>query len=220
MRFAEFLVLTAIFLIPLLVSGFCWWRATQLSAHRTPRNARLLARKVTPLIFINAGVAIAWTLGGLIPFVYILIDGGRGELEFIGVMVIGLLLGVATVPLFGIQKSLRTDLPDDNQIDLAGIDQVPESSGISLWTILCAVAIVLAIVLGILLIFLGFGILILVVLVLGLIPVLFWQRRRAREGQLLWLLALSVRNGHDLPRQIQDHNWRLACERANLSESR
>jgi type II secretory pathway component PulF len=200
-RFAEFLLLTASFLIPLLVFGFCWWRAVEISQLRTPRNSRLLARKVTPLIVVNLGIAIVVTLLGLVPLVAMVVGGDKIELEFFGLLALGVLLGILTTPLFKIQTSLRTELPDDDPVHLAGFDQGTESAGISLWTILCALGIVIAI-LGV---FLGFGFLILSVLIFGLIPVLFWQRRRAREGQLLWLLALSVRNGHDLPRQIQDH---------------
>ena len=58
---------------------------------------------------------------------------------------------------------------------------------------------------AVLAVFLGFGFFILSALFFGLIPLLFWQRRRAREGQFLWLLALSVRNSHNLAQEIQDH---------------
>lgn len=217
MRFNEILFRLAVFLMPLLVYGFCWWRANQLLLQRTPRNARLLARKVTPLIVINVGIAIAASLFGLITSAFVIIDGadarhGWGMFEkgvhdfwvlvFLGVYtVLGVVLCVATRSLFKIRTTLRTVNDDEEYFQHSKVQPIAETHRISLGTILFAAAATLA-VLGV---FLGFGFFIIGVLTFGLIPLLFWQRRRAREGQFLWLLALSVRNNHDLAQEIQDH---------------
>lgn len=200
MRDEEILISIVIVLIPLLVSGFCWWRATQIPQQRTPHNNRFLARRVTPLIIINLGVSILCTLIGLVMTIGLLTHGDRdiGVVIFPIYTVFGILLGVATRPLFKIRASLRTTRDDDDYSIPSVPGTVSENFGITLWW-------VVAIILSVFAILLNFGIFLVTALFFGLIPLLLWQRRRSREGQLLWLLALTVRSGHDLPRQIEDH---------------
>lgn len=207
MQFEEFLILAAMILMPLQVSGFCWYRATQIAQQRTPHNTRFLARRVTPLIVINVGMAILCTLIGLVMTIGLLTHGDRdiGVVIFPVYTVFGILLGLATKPFFKIRASLRT-APDDEDYSIPSVPgPVSESFGITLWWTVAVTVSVFAI-------FLSFGLFLVTALFFlvtalffGLIPLLLWQRRRGREGQILWLLALSVRNGHDLAQEVEDH---------------
>lgn len=200
----QLIALIAIVLIPLVVSGLCWWRATSLRERRTPHNNRSLGRKIIPLIVVNVGIAIVCTAIGCIGVLVNLAGKGDqfGWLVFWGAYVcFGLLLGVATRLLFRIRTELVTVNEDDDHFLPDEHEPVLEPPAVPLGTIVFAVASVLAL----LTVFLGVGFFILSALFFGLIPLLFWQRRRAREGQFLWLLALSVRSGHNLAQEIQDH---------------
>ena len=195
MQFEELLILAAMILIPLLVSGFCWWRATLLPQQRTPHNTRLLARKVTPLIVVNVGVAVCCTLVGL---VMTAATDGDHRVIFALYTVFGILLGVATRPLFRIRAILRS-VGDDEDYSVPNLPRpVSESFGITLWW-------TVAVIISAFAMFLSFGLFLVSAFFFGLIPLLLWQRRRGREGQFLWLLALSVRNSHDLAQEVQDH---------------
>ena len=203
MRAEQLIAVTLLLLVPLLVAGFCWWRAASIRQRRMPHNARFLARKITPLIVVTAGIAMACTVIGITGFAVMLVDGDQmGWILFWGAYIgFGVLLGVSTRTLFRIRAALSTVNEDESyflpdHIDL-NIDQPALSPGTIIFAVV-AVAAVLAV-------FLGFGFFILSALFFGLIPLLFWQRRRAREGQFLWLLALSVRNSHNLAQEIQDH---------------
>ena len=198
MRFDEFLLLIGIACVPLLVFGFCWYRAAQISLERTPHNARLLARKVTTLIVTNVGIAIAVALVGVIPLVAMAVGGAKIESEFFGPVALGFMLGVATREMFKIRATLRTERDDDDYSIQASLPHFSEGFGLRLW-------ILIGILVCAFTIFLSFGLFLLAVLIFGLIPLMFWQRRRGREGQLLWLLALSVRGGHSLAQEIEDH---------------
>lgn len=200
MHLEDFIVM----LVPLLAFGFCWWRASALTEQRTSRNSRLLARKLTPLIAINICIAAAVTLIGVIAcFDEFVRYGEIVELRFCGVLVAGVLLALATIPLFKMQASLRK--MNEFEVDLPALGIVAVSDGfkITLWGIFTAVGLFLGVLLG-------FGVFIVFIVLMGLIPMLFWQRGRTREGQFLWLLALSVRNNHDLAEEVENHaaTWR------------
>jgi len=198
-RFEEILLLIAFILIPLLVSGFCWWRATQIRLGRTPHNTRFLARRVTPLIVVSLGMAVVCTLFGVfLSFAALVEDKTDGAIIFGAYTVFGILLVVATRPLFKIRASLRVTNEDEDYSVPNVPRPVSETLGITLWWTVAVLVSVFAL-------FLSFGLFLLMALVFGLIPVLLWQRRRAREGQFLWLLALSVRNSHNLAQEVEDH---------------
>lgn len=200
MRFEEFLICLAFVAIPLAVCGFCWWRAGQIRQAWTPRNARLLARKITTLIVVNCAVAIACTLLGLIISVAMAVsDGPEDGIVFFSVYCLfGVGLGLATIPLSRIRKSLRaTHNNEDTEQDEAPVENPPLSIG--------TVVFALTSITAVLSLFFGLGFFLLSALFFGLIPLLFWQRRRAREGQFLWLLAISVRNNHNLAQEVDDH---------------
>ena len=199
MRADELLYLSVIILIPILVSGFCWWRATLIPQLRTPHNTRFLARKVTPLIVINVGIAVCCTLIGLVMSVALLADDKPDVAMIFGAYaVFGILLGVATRPLFKIRSTLRA-LNDDEDYSVPDLPRpVSESFGITLWWSVAVLISAFAMCLS-------FGLFLVSAFFFGLIPLLLWQRRRGREGQFLWLLALSVRNNHDLAQEVQDH---------------
>ena len=199
MRFEEFIVILAIFLVPLLVFGFCWWRAALIPQQRTPHNTRFLARKVTPVIVVSIGIAVCCTLIGLVMTIALLADGKEDGAIIFGVYTaFGIMLGVATRPLFRIRASLRT-VSDHEDYSVPNVPwPVSQSLGITCWWIVAVLVSAFAM-------FLGFGLFLVSALFFGLIPLLFWQRRRAREGQFLWLLALSVRNNHDLAQEVEDH---------------
>ncbi|MFT5322545.1 MAG: type IV pilus assembly protein PilC [Planctomycetaceae bacterium] len=199
MRADELLFLSAIILIPILVSGFCWWRATLIPQLRTPHNTRFLARKVTPLIVINVGIAVCCTLIGLVMSVALLADDKPDVAMIFGAYaVFGILLGVGTRPLFKIRSALRA-LNDDEDYSVPDLPRpVSESFGITLWWSVAVLISAFAMCLS-------FGLFLVSAFFFGLIPLLLWQRRRGREGQFLWLLALSVRNNHDLAQEVQDH---------------
>ena len=195
MRFEDYMILIAIVLVPLLVCGFCRYRATDLQHMKTAHNARLLARRVTRLIVVNLGVSILCTLFGL---VMIAATDGNYRVIFALYAVLGVSLSLATKPLFKIRASLRAE-PTDEEYAVPFVPQpMSRSFGITLW-------IVLGVAVSIMTLFLSFGLFFFSVLIFALIPLLFWQSRRAREGQLLWLLALSVRNSHNLAQEVQDH---------------
>jgi type II secretory pathway component PulF len=198
-RAEEFIFLSAIVLIPLLVSGFCWWRATLLPQQRTPHNTRYLARKVTPFIVVNVGIAVCCTLFGLVMSVALLADDKPDIAIIFGVYsAFGVLLGVATRPLFKIRAGLRV-VTDDEDYSVPELSRpVSESFGITFWW-------TLAVIISAFAMFLSFGLFLVSAFFFGLIPLLLWQRRRGREGQFLWLLALSVRNNHALAQEVQDH---------------
>jgi type II secretory pathway component PulF len=199
-RFEDFIFLITIVLVPLLVCGFCRYRATELQHLKTAHNARLLARRVSRLIVVNLGMSIVCTLFGLVMSIGLLTHGDQD----IGVVimplytVLGLFLSLSTKPLFRIRTSLRAE-PDDDDYAVPTVPQpLSRAFGITVWSIL-------GVTVSILTLFVGLGLFFLSVLFFALIPLLFWQSRRAREGQLLWLLALSVRNSHDLAQEVQDH---------------
>tara|TARA_R110002072_G_scaffold303099_1_gene493377 strand:+ start:63944 stop:65464 length:1521 start_codon:yes stop_codon:yes gene_type:complete len=194
-QFEELLFLAAIILVPVLVSGFCWWRATLIPEQRTPHNTRFLARKVTPLIVINVGIAICCTLVGLVMTVA---TDGDHRVIFAFYTVFGIALSLATRPLFRIRTSLRT-VTDDDDYSVPNVPRpVSESFGITLWW-------TVAILVSAFAMLMSFGLFLVSAFFFGLIPLLLWQRRRGREGQFLWLLALSVRNNHDLAQEVDDH---------------
>ena len=200
MRFEDFLFLIAIVLIPLLVCGFCRYRAMDLQHMKTAHNARLLARRVTRLIVVNLGASILCTLFGLVMTVALLAQDNRdvGVVIFPVYTFFGIALSLATKPLFKIRTSLRAE-PDDEDYAVPFVPQsLSRTFGFTFW-------IILGVAVSIVTLFLSFGLFFLSVLFFALIPLLFWQSRRAREGQLLWLLALSVRNSHNLAQEVQDH---------------
>lgn len=217
MRADNIIFRITILLIPLLVYGVCWSRAIELPSQRTPRNSRLLARKVTPLIVINLGISIACSLFGLIASAFVIIDGanarhGWGILErgvhdfwaliFFGCYaLVGGTLGFATRRLFKIRATLRA-VNDDDDYSVPTKEIPPVQNPVmSFGTIVFGVVSGLFVVA----VLMGVGFFALSALVFGLIPLLFWQRRRTHEGQLLWLLALSVRSNHDLAKEVTDH---------------
>ncbi len=199
MEFEEFIFLLAIVLMPLLVSGCCWWRATLIPQQRTPHNTRFLARKVTPLIVVNVGVAVCCTLFGLVMSVALLADD-KPDIAFIfGVYsAFGVLLGMGTRPLFKIRTGLRVVTDDEDYSVPDPPRPVSESFGITLWW-------TIAVLISAFAMLLSFGLFLVSAFFFGLIPLLLWQRRRGREGQFLWLLALSVRNNHNIAQEVEDH---------------
>ncbi len=204
MRVEQAISLIIIILIPLLVSGFCWWLARRIPLWRTPHNTRFLARKVTPLIVINVGIAIACLAIGIIGFTAMLIESADlGWILFWGGYVLfALVLGDATRPLFKIRAGLRTDCDDENYSQSTEAEPVVARTGLPLFSLVLFAVPTLFVVLIAFVTPVGA---ILIALFFGLIPLLFWQRGRAREGQFLWLLALSVRNNHNLAQNVQDH---------------
>lgn len=199
MRAEELIFLSAIILIPLLVSRICWWRATLIPQQRTPHNTRYLARKVTPFIVVNVGIAVCCTLFGLVMSVALLADD-KPDIAFIfGVYsTIGILLGVGTRPLFKIRAGLRV-VTDDEDYSVPDLPRpVSENFGITLWW-------TIAVIISAFAMFLSFELFLVTAIFFGVIPLLLWQRRRGREGQFLWLLALSVRNNHALAQEVEDH---------------
>lgn len=204
MRFEDYLFLITIVLAPLLVCGFCRYRAMDLQQMKTAHNARLLARRVTRLIMVNLGVSILCTLFGLVMTIGLLTHGDRdiGVVIFPIYTFLGIALSLATKPLFKIRASLRAE-PDDEDYAIPSVPR-PLSQPLSR-TFKVTLWIILGVAVSIITLFLSFGLFFLSVLFFALIPLMFWQSRRAREGQLLWLLALSVRNSHNLAQEVQDH---------------
>ena len=195
MRFDEFIFLIAIVLIPLLVCGFCRYRSINLQYTKTAHNGHLLARRVTRLIVVNLGISILCTLVGLVMAVA---TDGHHRVIFALHAVLGISLSLTTKPLFKIRASLRA-ASDDEDYAIPFVPQpLSRTFGIIFWIVLGVVVLIVTL-------FLGFGLFFLAVLFFALIPLIFWQSRRAREGQLLWLLALSVRNNHNLAEEVLDH---------------
>lgn len=135
-------------------------------------------------------------------------------MEFFGLVALGFLLGVATIRMFKIRADLRAEREDDDYSIQAPLPHFSEDFGLRLWGIAGLTVSILAL-------FWNIGLFLAAVLIFGLIPVMFWQRRRGREGQLLWLLALSVRSGHNLAQEVEDHaaSWSgaYACRLRQLA---
>jgi len=187
LRFDEFIFLIPFVLIPLLVCGFCGYRVIGLKHMQTAHNADLLARRVTRLNIVYLGMSILFTLVGLSMTV---LEKDNLRVIFAFCTVLGIALSLAAIPLFKIRSLLRVEPEDEDGV-------VPLFS-ITFWLILGVAIPALAL-------FLDMGLFFFAVLLFALIPLMFWQSRRAREGQLLWLLALSVRNNHNLAEEVQDY---------------
>ena len=139
------------------------------------------------LNIVYLGTSILCTLVGLSMTVFVK-DNLRVIFAFCTVL--GIALSLAAIPLFKIRSSLRVEPEDEDGV-------VPLFS-ITFWLILGVAIPALAL-------FLDMGLFFFSVLFFALIPLIFWHSRRAREGQLLWLLALSVRNNQNLAEEVLDH---------------
>lgn len=207
MSFDEVLIFLAAGPLPLLVFGFCCWRVTHIVARRTLQNCRASARQLTPLLIAMNGIVIVWALLGLAVYVETVMSDGKMMAE--AAIVFGLFLsvcilfGLATIPIFKIRSALRGMVNEESRETQRRIDRfagIVETIG---WATVIVGAVVASVPISFWLFLFG-------ALAFGLIPALFWQRRRTREGQFLWLLALSVKYRHDLAQEVEDHaaTWR------------
>lgn len=201
MSFEDFLIIFLVGPLPLLVFAMCCWRAVTIVVRRTPQNARGLARRMTTIQVPVGVIAGLISLGGMIGCFLSVMNGGLhdGTAPAIGAYAaFGLLLALALIPLARIKSALRVMTDSDPTSVQLDIDSEAGKLEFAGWMTLCLALIVTVVMMS-------FGLLLLLVFGLGVIPVLFWQRRRDREGQLLWLLAISARNNSDLAEDLEAH---------------
>ena len=199
----DFLIILLLIVLPILGFAFCQWRIVRLATRRTPETSVLTARRITILGYVSIAIVGVPVLIGLIGLT---IAGFNGEFKDPGVTIAAavVLIGVAVLAgavsglSFRLAGSIYNLVDDEHQNLQTQIDRSTGYFEISAWCLLgvCVLLIsILAIVLlPISIAFLLFG-----------VPSLIWQRKRARESQLLWALALSVKNGRTLSAEIRRH---------------
>lgn len=186
-------------ILPILAVAFCNWRIVRIVGRRTPELSLKTARRVSVyalLVGLCAGGALLLGVGGAI--FSVLTEQFNDAPGFVGIGMFGLLYLFCQIPSFRVVGQIR-NLADDNQDNLELT--IDRSAGwIERWG---WVNLVLAGLLFSMLIVPMFLVAILFLL-FGL-PALIWQRQRARESQLLWLLALATRHNRDLTFEVKCH---------------
>ncbi len=186
--------------LPLLALAFCYWRMVANVLGRTPADARRRARHISIYAVAAGMIAGLFVLGGIAGVIGTVTSGGLDEGTVAGSAagLFGVLVALTLVPAFTVVGQLkRLDRDDQEQLEM----EIDRSTGWIerwAWTGLLLGVVVCSLMLGIALVF-ALAILLLAV------PTIVWYRQRNREAQLLWLLALSVRQGRDLPAELERH---------------
>ncbi len=187
--------------LPILLVVFCNWRIVRNIARRSPSTALRTARRIS--IFASTailvpGAAVFCGLGGV---VVMIVNSGFENLEIFGYVALGiagLLGGLCQIATFQLVTHLR-NLVDDDQDNLElSIDRC--AGWVERWSWLILIVAGLALSLFVPPLFL-----VAVLFLLFVVPALIWQRRRARESQLLWVLALTARHNRDFAREVMLH---------------
>ncbi|MBI1310189.1 hypothetical protein GC176_02695 [bacterium] len=186
--------------LPLLGLAFCYWRMACNVLGRTSADARRRARHISVYAVVVGFVAGLYVLGGIAGVLAVLNSGGL-EVDVIAgssAGLFGVLVALTLIPAFTVVGQLRRlDRDDQEQLELE-IDRSTgwiERCG---WTALLLATLVCSVMLGFALVFA------LVILLLA-VPTVAWYRQRNREAQLLWLLALAVRQKRDLAAELDRH---------------
>lgn len=197
-------MIAALAVTPVLGFAFCKWRVVRIATRRTPETALAVARKIMIYGYVSAtiiGLPLVLLLIGL----SIEIAGGK-EFQDVGaiagatVILVGFGFVAAVVEgiSFRLAGLIRNLVDDEHQNIQTQIDRCIGWVEITAWAALklclLEVAGMFPIMLPIVVVFTLFG-----------VPALIWQRRRSRESQLLWALALAAKNGRRLSTEIRRH---------------
>lgn len=215
----NFIVYLLAGVLPLLVIAFCNWRVLRNVTGRTAADAQTRALKTSVYGVVAAIAAGLMLFIGLIGGVAFAANEGITDprvLAWAAYGVVGIMVGLAVIPIFRLATQLR-HLDDDRQHNLqTEIDRSAGTIEASAWGMLgvaiFSFSIVCLFLLPCFLLLLVFG-----------LPTMIWQRRRHREGQLLWLLALAVQNNRDLAKEVHQHatTWtgNHACRLRDLAKN-
>ena|GEM_PF-1601833 len=196
-------ILVAIFLagvLPLLALAFCYWRMVANVLGRTPADARRRARHISIYAILAGMVAGLYVLAGMAGVVGTIATGGldADTIAASAAALFGVLVALTLIPAFMVVGQLRRlDRDDQEQLEM----EIDRSAGWIerwAWTGLLLAVLACSLMLGFALVFA------LAILVLA-VPTIAWYRQRNREAQLLWLLALSVRQQRDLATELDRH---------------
>lgn len=190
-------------IVPFLVLAFCSWRSVRSAVRRSPETALAVARRITihaRVVTVVAALAVVIGIGG----VALTLTGARGNVDDVPLVVFsltivaGFLIGLAQGPSFRL-AGMISNLVDTNQENLElsidrGVGYVERTACGAAIGALLIVSVTILILLPITVLFLLFG-----------VPALVWQRRRVRESQLLWSLALAARHGRNFSDEIRQH---------------
>ncbi|MHC4876974.1 MAG: type II secretion system F family protein [Planctomycetota bacterium] len=195
-------VLAAIVLagvLPFAGLAFCYWRMVASIAGRCASNSRRRARYVSIYAVVVTVIAGLYALGGLAASGAALLNVGL-SIEMLAAAapgLIGVLIGLSTVPAFRVVGQLqRLDSDTQDQLEI----EIDRSTGwleVCGWGYLFLSCVTATSMVGIMLIP---GLMFLVLV----LPTLVWYRRRHQEAQLLWLLALGIRQNRDLSTELEN----------------
>ncbi len=185
--------------LPFAMLAFCFWRMVANIAGRNAADARRRARHVSIYAVVVTIIAGLYALGGLAAGAATLLNVGLG-IEMVAVStpgLIGVLVGLSSVPAFRVVGQLqRLDSDTQDQLEI----EIDRSAGwleVCGWMCLFLSCVAATSIVGIMLVP---GIFFLVLV----LPTLVWYRRRHQEAQLLWLLALGIRQNRDLSRELEN----------------
>jgi type II secretory pathway component PulF len=187
--------------LPILLVVFCNWRIVRNVARRSPSTALRSARRISiaaSIAIVVPGAAVVVGLGGVILMIVNSGFSDPGIFGFVALGMAGLLCGLCQIPTFQLATHLR-NLVDENQDNLElTIDRC--AGWVERWSWLNLIVVGLALSLFVPPLFI-----VAVLFLLFGVPALVWQRRRARESQLLWVLALAARHNRDFAREVMHH---------------
>lgn len=195
--------LAAIFfagVLPLLALAFCYWRMVANVLGRTPADVRRRARQISIYAVVAGIVAGLYVLAGMASVIGTLTSGGLGgdTVAASAAALFGILVALTLVPAFTVVGQLRRlDRDDQEQLEM----EIDRSTGwIERWA---WTGLILAVIVASLM--LGFALVFALAILLLAVPTIAWYRQRNREAQLLWLLALGVRQKRDLATELDRH---------------
>jgi len=188
-------------ILPILLVAFCNWRIVRNVARRSPSTSLRTARRISiaaSIAILVPGGAVVIGLGGVILMIVKSGFDDPGIFGFVAIGMAGLLCGLCQIPTFQLVTHFR-NLVDENQDNLElSIDRC--AGWVERWSWLNLIVAGLILSLLVLPLFLVAALF----LLFG-VPALVWQRRRARESQLLWVLALATRHNRDFAREVMHH---------------
>jgi len=191
---------------PFLVAAGCCWRAVSETQRRSSRTSRWLARRIQTMgavAMVPGGLCVA---GGVL-MALTGVNGVGNDSEILVVVgasvgLLGTLILLVAQPLLRISRLLRQLIDDRPCPTDLEIDRLAGRVEVSGWLLLLLTGLVFCAILTPLLP-------VYPIVLLFLVPILLWQRRRSRECQLLWLLALAAKHRRGLASEVEQHagNW-------------
>ena len=190
--------------LPFLLLAFCFWRMVRNIAERNLATVDDRARAVSVYAVIVGLVAGCYVLGGIgLAVTTMARQGFEPEVMGGGASgIVGVFVAMSTIPAFIVAGQLRRlDSDTQDQLEI----EIDDSTGwleIFGWVSVTFAALIVAFMFGVALI--PFA----MVLLLA-VPTVVWYQRRNQEAQLLWLLALAIRQKRDLGNEVlaQARSW-------------